>query len=59
MENLGKIDIEEEAKKRERMVYIPNWFTVDLKLGVSLLVFSYLFVRKGAEAIDSPQLLSW
>lgn len=33
-ESLGKIDFEEEIKKRNKQVYIPNWFTVDLKTGV-------------------------
>lgn len=25
---------EEEVKKRSKMVYVPNWFTVDLKIGL-------------------------
>lgn len=40
MEDLGKVDFEEEIKKRFKMVYVPNWFTVDLKTGVSI---SYLW----------------
>lgn len=34
-EDLGKVDFDEELKKRNKQVYIPNWFTVDLKTGVS------------------------
>lgn len=34
-EDLGKIDFDEEIKARNKQVYIPNWFTLDLKTGVS------------------------
>ncbi|KAG8233117.1 hypothetical protein J437_LFUL012543, partial [Ladona fulva] len=34
VEDLGKVDFEEEVKKRFRMVYVPNWFNVDLKTGM-------------------------
>lgn len=34
-EDLGPIDFDEELKRRNKKVYIPNWFTVDLKTGVS------------------------
>lgn len=34
-ENLGKVDFDEQLKKLNQRVYIPNWFTVDLKIGVS------------------------
>lgn len=34
-ESLGKVDFDEEVKKRNQRVHIPNWFTVDLKIGVS------------------------
>ena len=30
------MDFEDEIKKRFKMVYVPNWFSVDLKTGVSL-----------------------
>lgn len=39
VENLGKVNFEEEIKKRFKMVYVPNWFTVDLKTGVSYWYF--------------------
>lgn len=29
------VDYEEEIKKRTQMVYVPNWFSVDIKTGVS------------------------
>lgn len=34
VENLGKVNYEEEIKKRFKMIYVHHWFTVDLKLGV-------------------------
>ena len=36
VEDLGSVDFEEEVKKRFKMVYVPNWFSVDLKTGVSI-----------------------
>ncbi|RXM35985.1 WD repeat-containing protein 48 [Acipenser ruthenus] len=33
-EDLGKIEFDEEIKKRFKMVYVPNWFSVDLKTGM-------------------------
>ena len=35
VEELGVVDYEEEIKKRTQMVYVPNWFSVDIKTGVS------------------------
>ncbi|TSK16080.1 WD repeat-containing protein 48 [Bagarius yarrelli] len=34
VEDLGKIEFDEEIKKRFKMVYVPNWFSVDLKTGM-------------------------
>lgn len=39
VETLGKVDFDETVKTRNKMVYVPNWFTVDLKTGVSLSTF--------------------
>uniref|UniRef100_A0AAY5K987 WD repeat-containing protein 48 n=1 Tax=Esox lucius TaxID=8010 RepID=A0AAY5K987_ESOLU len=33
-EDLGKMEFDEEIKKRFKMVYVPNWFSVDLKTGM-------------------------
>ncbi|KAK3546206.1 hypothetical protein QTP70_025218, partial [Hemibagrus guttatus] len=33
-EDLGKVEFDEEIKKRFKMVYVPNWFSVDLKTGM-------------------------
>ncbi|XP_074655956.1 WD repeat-containing protein 48-like [Tubulanus polymorphus] len=33
-EDLGAVDFESEIKKRFKMVYVPNWFSVDLKTGM-------------------------
>lgn len=35
VEKLGQVNIEEEIKKRTQTVFVPTWFTVDLKIGVS------------------------
>ena len=34
VEDLGRVDFEQEIKKRNNMVYVPNWFSVDLKTGM-------------------------
>ncbi|RVE43721.1 hypothetical protein evm_011636 [Chilo suppressalis] len=34
VEDLGEVDFDEEVKKRFKMVYVPNWFNVDLKTGM-------------------------
>ncbi|XP_052250140.1 WD repeat-containing protein 48-like isoform X2 [Dreissena polymorpha] len=34
VEDLGKKDYEEEIKNRFKIVYVPNWFSVDLKTGM-------------------------
>ena len=45
LQQLGKVDFDEEIRKRKEPVYIPNWFTVDAKTGVSisLSVFRKIF----------------
>lgn len=35
IEDLGPVNFQDEVKKRFKMVYVPNWFNVDLKTGVS------------------------
>ncbi|KAH8372674.1 hypothetical protein KR009_002625 [Drosophila setifemur] len=44
-EQLGGVDYEAEVKKRNKQVYIPNWFTVDLKTGMPTIVL-------GQEEVD-------
>lgn len=34
VEELGVVDYEEEIKKRTQMVFVPNWFSVDIKTGM-------------------------
>lgn len=34
-QDLGAVDFDNELQQRNQKVYIPNWFTVDLKTGVS------------------------
>ncbi|KAK8721181.1 hypothetical protein OTU49_012890 [Cherax quadricarinatus] len=33
-EELGKVDFESEKEKRNKPIYVPSWFTVDLKTGM-------------------------
>lgn len=35
IEDLGAVSFQDEIKKRFKMVYVPNWFNVDLKTGVN------------------------
>ena len=32
--DLGQVDMEEEVAKRKSPLYIPNWFSVEIKTGV-------------------------
>lgn len=34
VKQLGQVNIDEEIKKRSQTVFVPSWFTVDLKIGV-------------------------
>ena len=65
VESLGKIDFDETVKARNKMVHVPNWFTVDLKTGVSVekchrmfwsLIFKFLLqmptIVLGQDEID-------
>ncbi|XP_053675555.1 WD repeat-containing protein 48 homolog [Anopheles nili] len=38
VEDLGKVDFDEEIKKRSQRIYVPNWFMVDLKTGMPMIV---------------------
>ena len=33
-EDLGQVDIDDEANARRGKMYIPNWFSVEVKTGV-------------------------
>lgn len=44
VEDLGHVDFDEEVKKRNKMVYVPNWFNVDLKTGVG--TYFYIISKK-------------
>ena len=35
--SFGQVDLDQEVKRLSRMVYVPSWFTVDLKTGVSVV----------------------
>ncbi|XP_060865611.1 WD repeat-containing protein 48 [Metopolophium dirhodum] len=34
LQDLGEVDFDDEIKKRHRIIFIPNWFSVDLKTGM-------------------------
>ncbi|XP_055929007.1 WD repeat-containing protein 48-like isoform X1 [Argiope bruennichi] len=34
VEDLGQVDFEAEVKKNFKLIYVPNWFSVDLKTGL-------------------------
>ena len=36
VEFLGKVNFDDAVKSRQKFISIPNWFTVDLKLGVCI-----------------------
>lgn len=42
VEELGHVDFDQEVKKRNKMVYVPNWFNIDLKTGVGVFFFIQL-----------------
>ena len=33
-EDLGQVDVDDEANARRGKMYIPNWFSVEVKTGV-------------------------
>lgn len=39
VKDLGQVDFDGELQQRNQKVYIPNWFTVDLKTGVWYFFF--------------------
>lgn len=47
--DLGVVDFDAELKQHNQKVYIPNWFLVDLKTGVSHRNFEPSFIFKCLE----------
>lgn len=43
VEEIGQVDFDLEVKKRNKTVYVPNWFNVDLKTGVSCKIFELFY----------------
>lgn len=51
VEDLGVVDFEQEKERRNKPIFVPSWFTVDLKTGVRFmflvpnisLIFSLLY----------------
>ena len=35
--NLGHVDIDVEGERRQEQLYVPNWFSCDIKTGVRTL----------------------
>lgn len=46
VEDLGRVDFEQEVEKRNKIVYVPPWFNVDLKTGVRFLKVCFIFSTK-------------
>jgi len=42
VEDLQSSDYEDEIKRRSKRIFIPNWFTVDLKTGVRYWVLAVI-----------------
>jgi len=42
VEDLQSSDYEDEIKRRSKRIFIPNWFTVDLKTGVRYCVLAVI-----------------
>lgn len=40
VKDLGQVDFDNELKQHNQKVFIPNWFTVDLKTGVCIIQIS-------------------
>ncbi|VDL97961.1 unnamed protein product [Schistocephalus solidus] len=36
VQNLGVVNFDDVVKEREKLIYVPSWFTVDLRCGVCL-----------------------
>ena len=47
-EDLGKVDIDEEADSRKGKLYIPNWFSVEVKTGVSVQIALHIVACGGS-----------
>ncbi|KAF5300814.1 hypothetical protein FQR65_LT19310 [Abscondita terminalis] len=45
VEDLGQVDFQQEIKNRFKVVYVPNWFNVDLKTGM-------LTIHLGQDEVD-------
>lgn len=42
VKDLGQVDFDNELKQHNQKVFIPNWFTVDLKTGVCIIKISWM-----------------
>ncbi|XP_028140755.1 WD repeat-containing protein 48 homolog [Diabrotica virgifera virgifera] len=45
IEDLGQVNFQEEEKNRFKMIYVPNWFNIDLKTGM-------LTIHLGQDEVD-------
>ncbi|VUZ44342.1 unnamed protein product [Hymenolepis diminuta] len=37
VQNLGQVDFDAAVKEREKFIYVPNWFSVDLRCGFPII----------------------
>ncbi|XP_056629961.1 WD repeat-containing protein 48 homolog [Diorhabda carinulata] len=64
VEELGQVNFQEEEKNRFKMIYVPNWFNIDLKTGMLTIhlgqdevdCFSAWVSAKDVGIQDSPDL---
>lgn len=52
IEDLGPVNFQEELKKRFKMIYVPNWFNIDLKTGVSKIYVLFLLFCSSCSFLD-------
>lgn len=60
VEDLGIVDFDHEKERRNRPIFVPSWFTVDLKTGVSTEmggILTYLFKFAQLHVISIPRTL--
>lgn len=63
VEDLGQVDFQQEIKNRFKVIYVPNWFNVDLKTGMLTIhlgqdevdCFSAWVSARDAEITDAPE----
>ncbi|XP_042875234.1 WD repeat-containing protein 48-like [Penaeus japonicus] len=53
VEDLGKVDFEAEKEKKNKSIYVPSWFTVDLKTGNRMLTIHLAEKRDEVDCLSA------